>query len=408
MGKPTIVITGAAGNRFVFTANDDAITSNQPTTVSSIMGKYNTFELTGHGHKLIRSAMASFLKPESLQRYVREMDSLLKQRIFQELDGKESVKTVPLMKRITFNMACALLFRLPNGKELDLLFEDLETALKGMWTLHLNFPGTSFHRGMAARRRIFEYFSNLIQERRRKLSEANVSSENDVISCFLNLRDENGEELSEDMLVDNIMTLIIGSHDTITILLTQFVRHLARDKMTYDYILEEQKKILREKEGADESLTWNDMQKMKHTWRVAQELLRITPPVFGNFKTAITDTSFGGFHIPKGWQVFWVSSGTHMDEHIFPKPEKFDPSRFEPTSKSYPPYSYIPFGGGPHVCPGSEFARMEVLLTMHHLVTNYEWSEMIPNEPITRAPLPYPAMGLPIKLYVKSKEEICS
>ncbi|XP_008782776.2 cytochrome P450 716B1-like [Phoenix dactylifera] len=407
MGKPTVVITGTAGNRFIFSDNDNAIMSNQPSTVSSIMGKYNTFELTGHNHKLLRSAMASFLKPESLQRYVRDMDSLIKQQIFQEFNGKESVMIVPFMKRITFNVACALLFRLPYGKELDSLFEDLTIALKGMWSLHLNFPTTSFYRAMAARRRIFEYFSKLIEERR-KLSEGNASSENDAISSLLNLRDENGEELSEDMLVDNIMTLIIGSHDTSTILLTQFVRHLARDKMFYDYILEEEKKILREKEGTDERLTWNDIQKMKYTWRVAQELMRITPPVFGNFKRAITDTSFGGFHIPKGWQVFWVSSGTHMDEHIFPQPEKFDPSRFEPTSKSYPPYSYIPFGGGPHVCPGSEFARMEVLLIVHHLVTNYEWSEVIPNEPISRDPLPYPAMGLPIKLYVKSKEEICT
>lgn len=148
------------------------------------------------------------------------------------------MKIVPLMERITFNMACSLLFRLPYGKELDLLFEDFTTALKGMWSLGLNFPRTSFHRALAARRRILEYLSKLIEERRRKLSEGNVSSKNDAISSLLNLRDENDEELSEDMLVDNIMTLIIGSHDTITILVAHFLRHLARDKMHYSYILE--------------------------------------------------------------------------------------------------------------------------------------------------------------------------
>lgn len=83
LGIPTLVITGTVGNRFICTTNDNTIMSNQPTTVSSIMGKCNTFELTGHSHKLIRSAMASFLKPESLQSYVRDMDSLLKQQIFQ-------------------------------------------------------------------------------------------------------------------------------------------------------------------------------------------------------------------------------------------------------------------------------------------------------------------------------------
>lgn len=87
-----------------------------------------------------------------------------------------------------------------------------------------------------------------------------------------------------------------------------------------------------------------------------------------------------------------------MDKNIFEEPEKFDPSRFENTSKTIPPFAYIPFGAGPRICPGVDFARIEVLLIIHHMITNYEWTEMIPNEPLTREPLPYPAMGLPIKL----------
>lgn len=96
-----------------------------------------------------------------------------------------------------------------------------------------------------------------------------------------------------------------------------------------------------------------------------------------------------------------------MDKDIFPEPEKFDPSRFQASSKSYPPYSYILFGAGPRICPGSEFARIEILLVIHHLVTNYEWSELVPNEPITRDPMPYPAMGLPIKLQPRKKYKTC-
>lgn len=53
----------------------------------------------------------------------------------------------------------------------------------------------------------------------------------------------------------------------------------------------------------DQSLTWADIQKMKYTWRVSQELLRIIPPVFGSFRKAVKDTSFGDYDIPRGWQV---------------------------------------------------------------------------------------------------------
>ena len=69
--------------------------------------------------------------------------------------------------------------------------------------------------------------------------------------------------------------------------------------------------ILRNKGGSEEKLTWADIQKMKYTWRVAQELLRLVPPVFGSFRQTLKDTNFGGYDIPKGWQVrTYVSSLT--------------------------------------------------------------------------------------------------
>ena len=42
---------------------------------------------------------------------------------------------------------------------------------------------------------------------------------------------------------------------------------------------------------------------MKYTWRVAQEVMRFYPPIFGNFRLTRRDISFDGFYIPKGWQV---------------------------------------------------------------------------------------------------------
>lgn len=42
---------------------------------------------------------------------------------------------------------------------------------------------------------------------------------------------------------------------------------------------------------------------MKYTWKVAQETLRVYPPIFGGFRTTVKDVEFGGYTIPKGWQV---------------------------------------------------------------------------------------------------------
>lgn len=97
-----------------------------------------------------------------------------------------------------------------------------------------------------------------------------------------------------------------------------------------------------------------------------------------------------------------MATGTHLDKQIFEDPKTFDPSRFEMRSKSIPPYTFVPFGAGPRICPGAEFARIEVLLIIHHLITTYRWTEVFPDEQMINDPMPYPAKGLPVKLYPRN------
>jgi cytochrome P450 len=69
----------------------------------------------------------------------------------------------------------------------------------------------------------------------------------------------------------------------------------------------EQDEIASNKKPKD-ALTWDDVARMKYTWKVAMETLRIVPPVFGSFRTATQDIEYQGYHIPKGWKVSTFTS----------------------------------------------------------------------------------------------------
>ncbi|KAJ4835347.1 hypothetical protein Tsubulata_049210, partial [Turnera subulata] len=120
------------------------------------------------------------------------------------------------------------------------------------------------------------------------------------------------------------------------------------------------------------------------------------PPSKGSFRQVITDFTYEGVTIPKGWKTFWTVHTTHRNPKYFPKPEKFDPSRFE--GKGPAPYTFVPFGGGPRMCPGREYARIEILSFIHNVVTQFKFSKVDPNEKVIYRNTPFPENGMLIRL----------
>ncbi|KAJ7960751.1 Cytochrome P450 family protein [Quillaja saponaria] len=396
-GKPTVFIYGQAANKFVFTSNNSMLANQQTQSFKMILGDRNLLELSGPDHKRVREALLSFLRPESLKQYVGRIGEEIRKHLEMYWQGKQQVTVLPLMKILTSNIICSLLFGLEEGTQRDKFVACFEEMVKGIWAVPINLPFTRYNRGLRESARVQDMMKELVHEKRLQLEGKSASPHQDLITFLLSIRDEDGKEvLSEKEIVQNGALSMVAGYETSAIAITFIIRLFANEPAVCAAVLQEQQEIAKSK-ASGESLTWDDLAKMKYTWRVAMETLRMFPPVFGGFRKALTDIEYDGYLIPKGWQIFWVAPMTHMDNSIFPEPSKFDPSRFEKQA-SVPPFSFIPFGGGPRMCPGNELVRIEILITIHYLVTHYEW-KLAADNLFSRDPMPEPSQGLPIKVW---------
>lgn len=130
--------------------------------------------------------MLSFLKAENLQNYLERMDKLVNNILsdeIKELKG-DPLKAVPTMKKITFNIACDLIFGIKDEYTRKVLFDDFSVAFKAVWSLPINFPGTVYWKGLRARSRIVDPILPILRQRKQELSDGKFTpTTNDVLCC---------------------------------------------------------------------------------------------------------------------------------------------------------------------------------------------------------------------------------
>lgn len=391
--QPMAVFCGAAGNKFLFSNENKLVLTWWPSSVQKIFS-FSLLTSTGDKAKLTRRLLMTYFKPEALQRYVGFMDSAVQSHMSAEWEGKEQVKAFDLIKVFTFSLACSIFTGIEDPAQMSKLIAEFKIMLKGMFGLPFNFPGTRFHRSLRATEAIRMELRSIIQCRRGTLLEKTYDP--DLLSFLMVTPDENGQFMTEKEIVDNIHVLLFAGHDTSTSTIALVLKCLAEMPHIYNEVLKEQQEIAMSKKPG-ELLEWGDIQRMRYSWNVVNEVMRTCAPVQGAFREAISDFTYAGYSIPKGWKLYWSANSTNKNPEYFPEPEKFDPSRFEGDGPA--PYTFVPFGGGPRMCLGKEFAKLQILVFLHNTVKRFRWEAISPNEKIVIDPMPAPVDGLPLRLY---------
>lgn len=177
------------------------------------------------------------------------------------------------------------------------------------------------------------YFRDLIEQRRRHPAA-------DMISGLVEI-EEQGDRLSTEELIVNLMLLLAAGHGTTTHLLGNGLLALSRHPQQWRQLV----------------------QQPAVTSGAVNELLRFDAPVQATAREALEETSLCDRVIRKGDRVSVLLGAANRDERQFDDPEQLDLGRS--TAR------LLSFGHGVHTCLGAALARLEAQIAFTELAHRY-------------------------------------
>lgn len=187
----------------------------------------------------------------------------------------------------------------------------------------------------------------------------------DLLGMFLQARDEeSGESMSDQQVRDEIMTMLIAGHETVASALTWTWYLLSRHPAEGIRARDEVHQVLGERPP-----TVGDLERLPSVGRIFAESLRLYPPAWVISRKAIHEDEVLGFTIPRNALVVISPYVVHRQVEFWPEPEKFHPERF--ISGPAHRFAYIPFGAGPRLCIGYQFATLEAQLIIARVLQQY-------------------------------------
>src|SRR5215472_9449406 len=263
------------------------------------------------------------------------------------------------MMRTTLAIATQALFGIELGPRMTVVAQAMNDFIRqnsklSVWRLFFKVPTPQRRRFLLGVRALDKIVYDIIRERRtRGLGE-------DFLSDLLRAQDLDGSSMSDQQLRDEVMTMLLAGHETTALALSWAWFLLG----TYP---DAQAKLHAELDKAlgDRLPTATDFPQLLYTQNVVRESIRLYPPAWVISRRAAENVQVGGYILPAGSNVIVSPWVTHHDERFFADPNRFLPERWSAENENnLARYAYFPFGGGPRVCIGNNFALMEAAILL--------------------------------------------
>jgi len=309
--------------------------------------------------KLQRRTVAPALAPRMMPLLTRHMVATtaealdaLQDRIAQPLDLLEFMQTLTLdiAGRSMFSLEVARF-----GEEMRGMLNEFAVNLARPGLFDLLLPPAIPTLGDLRRRRFQKRWMRLIEAMMRdRLASPPPDQPRDLFDLLRAARDpETGAGFSAAQLRDQVATLILAGHETTAVTLFWALTLLAQDR-------DEQDKLAGDPDT--------------RTRAVLNETLRLFPAAFLVVREAIGPDQAGPHKIGRNDLIMIAPWILHRHHALWRNPDTFDPDRFLPNAPPPPRFSFMPFGAGPRICVGAQFALAEATTVLAAFIARFEVS----------------------------------
>ncbi|MDG1841404.1 MAG: cytochrome P450 [Crocinitomicaceae bacterium] len=215
------------------------------------------------------------------------------------------------------------------------------------------------------------------------LRQESSEKKDDLLQMLIDTEYEDGTKMTNQQLLDESLIIYVAGHETTAIAMAWAIYLIATHPNVESKLVQS---IAEDLKGEEPS--FSNLRKLSYTTQVIEEAMRLYPPAWLVDREAINDDEIDGIKIKKGIPISCLIYSMHRHSDFWNKPNEFDPDRFSiENKKNHTPFSYIPFGGGPRLCIGNNFAMMEMQLIIAMIFQKYTFELITEKDSIDMQPM---------------------